>query len=167
MSKQTRSFFISSVLLLGGSFQVHGQTIDRHAPFRTPNKRYELRSIVWELRTIKEVSSIAPGWSPPGEFFLLSEDLLHYGNEEDFKKLLKDVNPVVRVMGLVCLAQTDFEKYAPTLRTFLIDKAEIDLAHHCTIGRTTVSEIAERLLKDPNFLGHRSAQSSTGKAVQN
>jgi len=122
--------------------------------FRTPDKRYELRSVVWKLRTIKQVSSRTPGWSPPGEFFNLSEDLLHYGEAKDFKKLLEDENPIVRVMGLVCLAQTDFEKYAPTLRSFLIDKAEIVLADTCLIGRTTVGQIAAHLLKDPNFLGH-------------
>lgn len=167
MNRKICSFFISLLMFLGGCFQGNAQIVARSMSFRAPDRLYELRSIVWKLRTIKQVSSIAPGWSPPGEFFTLSEDLLRYGEAKDFKNLLEDENPIVRVMGLICLAQTDFEKYAPTLRIFLIDKAEIVLHNKCLIGRTTVGKIAAHLLEDPNFLGHRSGQSSTGKAAQN
>jgi len=167
MYKQTCLFFITVTILLGSCLQVHGQTFDRNQPFRTPNKRYELRSIVWKLRTVKEVSSATPGWSPPGEFFLLSEELLRYGNEEEFKKLLEDENPIVKVMGLVCLAQLDFEKHSQTLRAHAIDKEVVVLHAQCSVINLKVGQIAEMLLKNPNFLGHQSITALTKKATQN
>jgi len=167
MRQQTCVLFISVTLLLGSCFQVHGQRVDRHQPFRTPNKRYELRSAVWKLRTVKEVSSATPGWSPPGEFFKLSEELLRYGNEGEFKKLLEDENPIVKVMGLVCLAQLDFEKHSPILRAHAIDQEVVVLHDQCLVSNIRVGQIAKMLLENPNFLGHKTTSTLVKKAVQN
>ncbi|HEV2881441.1 MAG TPA: hypothetical protein VGX24_09215 [Pyrinomonadaceae bacterium] len=168
MRRQTCLFFvIAAAILLGGCVQAHGQTVDRNQPFRTPDRRYELRSIVWKLRTVRQVSSRTPGWSPPGEFFKLSVELLRYGNEAEFQKLLKDENPILRVMGLVCLAQLDFEKHSQTLREHAIDKAIVALADQCTIADLTVGRIAGMLLKNPDFLGHQNTIARARKTTRN
>lgn len=167
MRRQICLFFVAVTMLLGGCARVHGQTVDRKQPFRTPDKRYEVRSIVWKLRSLKQVSSATPGWSPPGEFYKLSVELLRYGSEDEFEKLLKDENPLVRVMGLVCLAQLDFEKHTQTLRAHAIDKAVVTLAHGCEISHPTVGRIAGMLLKNPDFLGHERTDALAGKPTQN
>jgi len=55
------------------------------------------------------------GWTGKHEFFRLSKEFLRDGTERDFKRFLSDRNPVVRAMGLLCLAQTDFDKHFLTL----------------------------------------------------
>lgn len=156
MRRHACLFFVTITILLGGCVRIQGQAVDRNQLFHTPNKRYELRSIVWKLRGLKQISSATPGWSPPGEFYKLSVELLRYGNEDEFEKLLKDENPIVRVMGLVCLAQLGFEKHAPTLRAHVPDEEVVALAADCSVVNLTVGRIAGMLLKNPDFLGHKS-----------
>jgi hypothetical protein len=167
MRRQTCLRFVFVAILLAGCVPVQGQTVDRARPFRTPDRRYELRSIVWKLRTVKQVSSATPGWTPPGEFFKLSLELLRYGNEDEFRKLLTDDNPILRVMGLVCLAQLDFEKHSQTLREHATDQAVVALADQCTVSNLTVGRIAGMLLKQPDFLGHQSTDTRARKTTRN
>lgn len=168
MRRQICLFFVALTMSLGGCARVHGQAVDRTQPFRTPDKRYEVRSIVWKLRSLKQISSATPGWaSQPGEFYRLSVELLRYGSADEFEKLLKDENPLVRVMGLVCLAQLDFEKHSRTLRAHAIDKAVVTLAHECVISHPTVGRIAGMLLENPDFLGHTRTGAPAGKPTQN
>lgn len=167
MRRQICLFFVAVTMSPGGCARIHGQTVDRTQTFRTPDKRYEVRSIVWKLRSLKLVSSATPGWSPPGEFYKLSLELLRYGSEDEFEKLLKDENPLVRVMGLVCLAQLDFEKHSQTLRAHAIDQAVVALSDGCVISHPTVGRIAGMLLQNPDFLGHKRAGALAGKPTQN
>lgn len=92
------------------------------------------------------------GWTGKHEFFQLSKEFLRDGTEGDFKRFLSDRNPVVRAMGLLCLAQTDFDKHFLTLLSNTKDKEEVSLAHGCVISRITVGEFANRLLANPYFL---------------
>src|SRR5687768_8136816 len=78
------------------------------------------------------------GWTGKHEFFRLSKEFLRDGTERDFKRFLSDRNPVVRAMGLLCLAQTDLDKHFLTLLSHTKDKEEVSLAHGCVISRMRV-----------------------------
>jgi len=106
-----------------------------------------------KLRSVAVLSDYElVGWSGKHEFFELSKEFLWAGTERDFKRFLSDRNPVVRAMGLLCLAQTDFDKHFLTLFSHTKDKGEVSLAHGCIISRITVGEFAKRLLANPYFL---------------
>jgi hypothetical protein len=168
MRRQICLFLVAVTMSLGGGARIHGQTVDRTQSFRTPDKRYEVRSIVWKLRSLKQISSATPGRaSQPGGFYQLSVELLRYGSEDELEKLLKDENPLARVMGFVCLAQLDFEKHTQTLRARAIDKAVVTLAHECVISHFMVGRITGMLLKNPDFLGHTRTGAPAGKPTQN
>jgi hypothetical protein len=113
------------------------------------------------------VTSRTPGWgSRPGEFYLLSEEMLRYGSAGDFERLAEDENPVARVMGLVCLAQADAEKSAAVLPLHFGDKAVLFVSDSCVTREMTVGQIARRLLSEPNFLGHRSGPAAGPQAIR-
>ena len=123
-----------------------------------------------KLRSVAVLSDYElVGWSGKHEFFELSKEFLWAGTESDFKRFLSDRNPVVRAMGLLCLAQTDFNKHFLTLLSHTKDKEEVSLAHGCVISRITVGEFANRLLANPYFLepeGKKPAmQSSPNKSL--
>jgi hypothetical protein len=47
------------------------------------------------------------GWGlEPGEFYALSQECLRSGTLDDFRHMLLDATPLVRAMGLICLAQS-------------------------------------------------------------
>src|SRR6266850_1398453 len=65
-----------------------------------------------KLRSINVLSDYElVGWSGKHEFFELSKEFLWAGTERDFMRFLSDRNPVVKAMGLLCLAQTDFDRH--------------------------------------------------------
>ena len=108
---------------------------------------------VSKLRSVAVLSDYElVGWTGKHEFFELSKEFLWTGTERDFKRFLSNRNPVVRAMGLLCLAQTDFDKHFLTLFSLTKDKEEVSLAHGCIISRITVGEFANRLLANPYFL---------------
>ena len=157
MRKVCLSFSIA--LLCGLCPGVRGQIRPARAEFRSPDGRYEFTSSLFKLRSVKRVSSRTPGWSGPGEFFKLSEELLRYGSAGDFERLIEDKNPVIRVMGLVCLARADPERSAAVLPLHFGDKGIVHVSHNCVTYEATVGEIAGRLSSAPNFLGHQSRPS--------
>lgn len=103
-----------------------------------------------------------------GEFYRLSKIFLKSGKVEYYKWLLKDKNPVVRMMGLVCLAQTlsraEFENIA---RSQANDNERVDYMMGCFILHATVGKIAAELVKDPNFFGSYSQSKITLKQITN
>ena len=111
----------------------------------------KVRAALAELRKLKTVASTHTGVAGvPSAFGEVARELLKYGTEEDFLKLLKDRNPVARCMGLLCLAQSDHNKHADTLKKFLGDKEKIRLVVGCEVSdNSTVSEVAKLLLDDP------------------
>ncbi len=106
-----------------------------------------------KLRAVEVLSDYEPvGWTGKNKFYQLSKDILGSGTEQDFKRMLHDRNPVVRAMGLLCLAQTDSDKHFLTLLSHTKNKEEVSLAHGCVVRRITVGEFAKWLLYSPYFL---------------
>jgi hypothetical protein len=141
---------IVTLLPLGSALAAGGGGRDRAANFR---------AAVEKLRSVEVVGGSATGFTlAPGEFFKLSQEFLENGTTEDFKGLLADKNPVVRVMGLVCLAQTDRAAYAEIARAQRRDRAEVAYMIGCVIRHAAVAQIADRLVENPFFLGREEGQ---------
>jgi hypothetical protein len=89
-----------------------------------------------------------------GEFYKLSKAILRCGTVDDFKEMLKSDSPMVRVMGLVCLAQTiDEREFEDVIRAQAEDKAEVSYVIGCIIYKATIGRIAEKLAKNPFLFG--------------
>jgi len=114
-----------------------------------------LESELKQLRKIGAVTGSAVGIAAaPGDFFKLSKIFIQKGKEEDFLKLTSDANPVVRAMGLLCLAQ--HKKSISTLKEHLTDKGLIHYcAGGCTVWTITVGNFVRKLLNDANHLEYR------------
>jgi hypothetical protein len=114
---------------------------------------------VGKVRLIDTVAGSAVGFIlVPGEFFKLSTECLANGTPDDFKILLKDDNPVVRVMGLVCLSQSAPNEYAEISKQYSKDRAIVKYQIGCVIQRATVGEISQWLVKNPFYFGRKAGE---------
>ena len=66
--------------------------------------------------------------------------------------MLNDKNPIVRAMGLLCLAQSGVDEYSSTLFAHTGDTQEVYVRHGCIVSKITIGEFARRLLQNPYFL---------------
>lgn len=111
-------------------------------------------SVLSRVRLLNSVS-YRIGWTlEAGEFHKLSREALKNGTVQDFKALLKDENPIVRVLALICLAQSlDAEQFGVLAKTLFADGARVKYTNGCTLNRSgTVGEIAKRLAENRFFL---------------
>lgn len=119
------------------------------------NKADFAKAVV-ELRKVKTVASTHTGVAGiPSLFGEVSLELLKFGTDEDFLEFLKDKSPVVRSMGLYCLAQKDVKKYADVLKKFLADEEQIKLVITCDVYENAkVGDVAKILLEDPKNMNY-------------
>ena len=113
-----------------------------------------------KLRAVKVLSNYDRGFGSRNDFYLLSKEFLEYRTVKDFKRMARDRNPIVRAMGLLCLARMDADEYSLMLALHPEDKEEVYFWQGCNVSRITVEEFARRLLSNPNFLdpgGERTA----------
>ena len=119
------------------------------------NKKSRFDAAVVRLRKMKFVMARKIGPSAltaPSEYYRLMLQCLKYGSEEDFERLLENRRPVVRVMGLVCLAQANPARYKSIHGKYVSDEAHVWVAHGCVLAQSTVGHIAKLLLKEPKLL---------------
>jgi hypothetical protein len=111
-----------------------------------------LKSETEQLRRIDRIAGSFVGrGSGSGAFFNLSKIFLQKGKEEEFLKLTTDENPVVRSMGLLCLAQN--KKSIQVLKEHLSDQDIIEYQPlGCIISRTTIGQFTRNLLHNANHL---------------
>jgi len=89
----------------------------------------------------------------PGEFFTLASVFIEKGEEADCRKMLTGKNPIVRAMGVYCLARSKEEAALPDLKARLGDSGAFDLVPNgCTVERATVGTLAFCLILDRNYL---------------
>ena len=144
---------IVTLLPFGSALAADGGDNERAANFRVA---------VDKLRSVEVIGGSATGFTlAPGEFFKLTQEFLKNGTTEDFKGLLEDKNPVVRVMGLVCLAQSDRAAYAEIARAQRRDRADVSYMIGCVIRHATVAQLADRLADNPFFFGREEGQLPT------
>jgi len=102
-----------------------------------------------------EVASYRVGFGlQPGEFHEVVEQCLRVGTKEEIKSLLDDVDPVIRVLGLICLARlvspNEFVEFA---RPLFLDLGTLKYTNGCIVNLSgTVGEIAKALAEGRFFL---------------
>ncbi|MHC4533786.1 MAG: hypothetical protein ACYS6K_07535 [Planctomycetota bacterium] len=114
-----------------------------------------LETEIEQLKKARRVTGSAVGFGgSPGEFFNLSKVFLQKGKEEDILKLTEDENPVVRSMGILCLAK--HTKSANKLRKHITDSGIIYyFPGGCMGSQITVGNFVRKLLLDVNHLDRR------------
>ena len=111
-----------------------------------------LDPLMSDLLRVKWISNHDPGFGSPNEFYKLSKHFLGNYTTADFRRMLNDRNPIVRAMGLLCLAQSANDESLWVLLSHSEDKAVVYLHQGCLVSRITIGEFAKRLLVNPDFL---------------
>ncbi|MHC4351479.1 MAG: ankyrin repeat domain-containing protein [Planctomycetota bacterium] len=119
-----------------------------------------------QLDNLGTVSGSAVGFAArPGAFYTISLILSEPFEEAEFLKMTRDDNPVVRAMGLICLARHDRTRYEETIQSFYSDRTEVRyMPMGCILGGTTLGELAMRILQDPDALDPWSPSHTEGRA---
>jgi hypothetical protein len=109
------------------------------------------------VRKVRRLESLSyrVGWTlEAGEFHKLSEECLRYGSLEDLKALLGDESPIIRVLGLICLAKSvGPEEFLAIAKPLYVDRAQVRITNGCVLNRSaTVGAIAEQLAGHRFFL---------------
>ena len=105
-----------------------------------------------ELMKVKWISNHDRGFGGGNEFYKLSKRFVKSHTPADFRRMVNHFNPVVRAMGLLCLAQTASDESLLVLLSRSNDDAVVYLHQGCLVSKITVGEFAKRLLIDPDFL---------------
>ena len=114
------------------------------------------QQLILQLQGVTEVAGSAVGFAgTPGRFYSLSRDFLAQGSEPDFHRMLNSTNPVVRLMGLYCIANTHTNVSTLWLpASMFIDATKVSYAPGgCSVMRVGVSDIARDFIRDPECLG--------------
>jgi len=121
----------------------------------------EFNSAILHLRSVERIETPYIGFAAnpaPRRFYKLLKVCLTYGGTEDFKDLLKDANPMVRLMGLACLAKVDVARHAHVFESSMTDRGTVGMLQGCVASQVTVGELARRLVADPDYLEFREWQ---------
>lgn len=113
---------------------------------------YRFDPLMTKLVSVKWLSNHGPGFGSGNEFYKLSKEFLESHNPSDFQRMLYSRNPIVKAMGLLCLAQTDSDKYWLVLLSHWQDNEEVHLHQGCIVSTITIGEFTQRLLLNPYFL---------------
>jgi len=108
-----------------------------------------------KLLTVKWISNHNPGFGGSNEFYKLSKELMKSHDSSDFRRMVNQRNPIVRAMGLLCLAQTDKDQYFLLLLSHWKDTERVYLHQGCIVSRITVGEFVQRLFLDAHFLDEK------------
>ena len=108
--------------------------------------------LLTKLNSVKSLSNYDRGFGGSNEFYKLSKEFLDSHDPSDFRRMVNSRNPIVKAMGLLCLAQLDSDEYWFTLFSHAKDNEEVYLHEGCGVSRITIGEFAQRLLSNPHFL---------------
>ena len=115
-----------------------------------------LEAIIDRVRSLDRMTYAIGFGLAPGEFHSLSQEALRAGTPDDFKRLLTDWTPLVRVLGLICLAQSvsAVEVEVASAAAFLdTDKAVITFTNGCVTNQTsTVADMTRQIVEGRFFL---------------
>src|SRR5918993_2274597 len=90
-----------------------------------------------KLRKVTALSNHQPGWGT-NDFYKLSKEFLKKHTIRDFRFMLNDRNPIVRAMGLLCLAQSKADEHDLALLLHTDDTEEVYLQDGCILSRITI-----------------------------
>jgi hypothetical protein len=148
------SLLAFSLLVTNSSAQTHSRNASGKSRFTVSlSQSRSFESVLSRVRLLNAVS-YRIGWTlEAGEFHKLSREALKTGTVQDFEALLKDENPIVRVLALICLAQSlDAEPFGVLAKTLFADEARVKYTNGCMLNQSgTVGEIAKQLAENRFF----------------
>jgi hypothetical protein len=107
-----------------------------------------------QLRKVDRVDGCAVGvGGTPGQFFAVASDILKHAALVDYRTMLSDSHPVVRVMGVLGISLQHPESKEAT-DSLLTDNTKVAWQPFgCDLTNVDVGYVAQALLKDPTVLG--------------
>ena len=104
---------------------------------------------------LNDVGGFAGFAIQPTPFLTMSVVLSKAGDKQLFESYLQNSNPVVRAMGLACLAQTDTGELAKACERFKTNSESLTVWRGACMGsRMSLGELADKLRGDRNYLGY-------------
>jgi hypothetical protein len=149
------SFLTFSLLVTNSSAQTQSRNASGNSRITASlSQSRSFESVLKRVRLLNSVSYRIGFTLEAGEFHKLSREALKNGTVQDFEALLKDENPIVRVLALICLAQSlDAEQFGSLAKTLFADDARVKYTNGCMLNQSgTVGEIANDLRKTDSFL---------------
>jgi len=141
-------------LLLSGPEASAQEPLNRALQVDVAVPQTAFTAVVRKVRRLESVS-YRVGWMlEAGEFHKLSEECLRYGTLEDLKALVGDESPILRVLGLICLAKSvGAQEFLAIAQPLYVDRTQVRITNGCILNRSaTVGAIAEQLAEDRFFL---------------
>jgi hypothetical protein len=105
-----------------------------------------------KLAKVKWISNYDRGFGSDNEFYKLSKEFLNTRDSTEFRRMANHYNPIVRAMGLLCLAQKDWDHSFDLLLSHWQDSERVFLHQGCFVTGLTVGEFVQRLFANPHFL---------------
>ena len=127
-----------------GSFAVAEAQVSR------PDRRFD--PAMNKLLKVKWISNYDRGFGSDNEFYKLAKEFLNTRDSSEFRRMANQRNPIVRTMGLLGLAQTDWDQSFDLLLLHRQDPERVFLHQGCIVTQLTVGEFVQRLLVNPHFL---------------
>ena len=138
-----RGLIIACCIVILGSFTVvEAQSIKPRA----------FDPLMSKLLKVTSISNHDPGFAGNNEFYKLSKEFLKTHDSADFRRMASNRNPIVRAMGLLCLAQTDPDQGFPLLLFHWTDQELVFFHRGCLLSQITVGEFVQALFVNPHFL---------------
>lgn len=95
----------------------------------------------------------------PGDFYTVSLILSNPFNEELFLNMLKNDKPVVRAMGIICLARENLSKYEDNIRSLYNDTTSVYYMPIYDMGGSIkIGELAQKIVEEPKMLDYWSPE---------
>jgi len=145
-----KNIFVATTFVLIVGTSASAQSISLFAPHNPGGSLVPagLNGIVWRVRLLDRVDYRVGFGLTLGEFGQLTQPCGRVANPTEVRRLLTDVSPVVRVLGLVCLAKSvDAAEFAALAAPMNGDTATVTYSNGCIIDqRVTVASIARHLV---------------------
>ena len=115
-----------------------------------------MRFVVEQLRLLDEIGGSAVGYAgTPHDFYLLYRYAAFASTDQDIDEMMRDSNPVVRIMGVKCAVTAPFRSLDRSqIDALLSDTRDVVVGPGgCVFQHMKVADVILALKKDPDFLG--------------
>jgi hypothetical protein len=150
-----KTIFVAAMSVLNAGTSASAQSINLFTPHDPGGSLVSsgLDGIVWRVRLLDRVDYRVGFGLTLGQFGQLSQQCRRIATPADLKQLLTDVSPVVRVLGLVCLAKAvDAGQLAALAAPLNGDTATVEYTNGCVLDqRVTVASIFRHLVDGTFF----------------
>lgn len=148
-------WLVSVMALLSSGLEASAQEPVHRAPrVNFAFSQSAFTEVVKKVRRLESVSYRVGFGLAPGEFHKLTEDALRHASLDELKALLAEDNPILRVLGLICLARSVGSKeFLAIARPLYHDGAKVKITNGCVLDQSvTVGAIAKQLAEGRFFL---------------